>query len=81
MTSLITNTNDLYDVIIIGAGPAGLSMLSAIHNPDGHLTNARKRRSLWNRKLWNKKPSKQMKVCVVDPAGDWMNEGKGRFKS
>jgi lysine/ornithine N-monooxygenase len=72
-----------YDVCIIGAGPAGLSVLSALHNPDGVLTDSQQLRRQWNKSIGIGKQGarKEVSVCVVDPAGTWLSAWKGRFKS
>jgi len=70
-----------YDVCIIGAGPAGLSVLSALQNPTGILTEGQ-----WKQFRRAKRFSgaaaaqRRLSVCVIDPAG-WLSEWRGRFKS
>ena len=68
---------------IIGAGPAGLSMLSALHNPDGALNDGQEK---WRRHHLNqskadsaKEQRKKLSICVVDPAGGWLSAWNGRF--
>jgi hypothetical protein len=77
-------TTKTFDICIIGAGPAGLSVLSAIHNPDGHLTESRMKRNQWNStRLGSQRRDRQrqLSVCVIDPCGSWLNQWKGRFES
>jgi hypothetical protein len=64
-----------YDVVIVGAGPAGLATLSALHEPFSldHLTDQQR-----NQVLMVRKPLKK-KVCVVDPSGGWMVGWKENF--
>jgi hypothetical protein len=82
MVQSINNTNT-YDVCIIGAGPAGLSVLSAIMQPAGIL----KHEHQWNQnRVYNKATNesnnkRQLSVCVIDPSGKWLTDWCGRFKS
>jgi hypothetical protein len=64
-----------YDVVIVGAGPAGLATLSALQEPFSldHLTDQQRNQVLSVRTLSKKK------VCVVDPSGDWMVGWKENF--
>ncbi|CAE8607476.1 unnamed protein product, partial [Polarella glacialis] len=66
------------DVCIIGAGPAGLAALSAIHEPFSldQLSKDQSERALRN--LRNE--SGDQKVCVVDPM-PWLSHWKRRFKA
>lgn len=71
----------MFDVCIIGAGPAGLSVLSALHNAEGILTETQ-----WNQlhshKKWNTSQYRRfLSVCVVDPSGSWLGEWNGRFQA
>ena len=71
----------MYDVAIIGGGPAGLALLSALHNREGTLTDMQQAdhfRRLRQRG-GKKAPREALKVAVVDPAGAFMVEWKGRF--
>jgi len=73
---------DTYDICIIGGGPAGLSVLSALHSPDGVLTEAQKKRSGWNSRYQKGAGArKPLSICVVDPSGSWLSAWKGRFES
>ena len=71
----------VYEVCIIGAGPAGLSVLSALRNPWGKLkTEAQVKQ--WTRcKHRARARAKPPSVCVVDPGGRWLGEWRGRFRS
>ena len=72
-----TRADTTYDVCIIGAGPAGLSVLSALQNPEGILKSERQ----WNEYQWKGRERRLPSVCIVDPAGCWLSEWRGRFKS
>ena len=65
-----------YDVVIIGAGPCGLALLSALHAQEGNLTDEQQAtmqaRSRQNR--IKKSEREALKVCVVDPAGAFLHE-------
>lgn len=80
---------ETFDVCIIGAGPAGLSVLSALHNPTRLLTDIQ----LQTRDLRNvssvdsqnrnkgEKSGSDLSICVVDPAGCWLCEWNGRMEN
>lgn len=78
-----------YDICIIGAGPAGLSVLSALHNPTRLLTDIQlQTRDLSNvdkgtsilasQKRNSGARGSNMNICVIDPAKSWLQEWKGR---
>lgn len=67
----------VYDVCVIGAGPAALSVLSALNSPERLLND----RDIQRRNLTFDGFHGRLSVCVVDPAGSWMCEWKGRFKA
>ena len=74
-----------YDVVIVGAGPAGLATLSALQESFtlDHLTDPQRNQILSVRKSSChriKNPTKtKKKVCVIDPSGDWMVGWKENF--
>ena len=68
-----------YDVCIIGAGPAGLSVLSALQNPEGILSSEAQW-SQWKKAKEGGSGRELPSVCVIDPAG-WLSEWRGRFRS
>jgi len=69
-----------YDVCIIGAGPAGLSVLSALQNPEGILSSEAQW-SQWKKAKEGGSGRELPSVCVIDPAGCWLSEWRGRFRS
>jgi hypothetical protein len=76
--------NQKCDVCIIGAGPAALATLSAIHEPytlDSMTPNQVNSASESLRSNKNNKgvgPSAK-KVCVVDPSGGWLGRWNDNF--
>jgi G3E family GTPase/glycine/D-amino acid oxidase-like deaminating enzyme len=71
---------EAFDVCIVGAGPAGLSVLSALHTPESALsTDSQWRQSGLARVP--ETPHSRFSVCVIDPSGSWLYEWRGRFKS
>lgn len=62
-----------YDVAIVGAGPHGLSVLSAVHCPLSQLSESKHAESQWkSRSTGNKTHAETISVCVVDSAETWM---------
>mmetsp|Transcript_45599 Transcript_45599/g.111024 ORF Transcript_45599/g.111024 Transcript_45599/m.111024 type:complete len:565 (+) Transcript_45599:110-1804(+) len=72
------HNNQHFDVCIVGAGPAGLAVLSAIHAPyslDGSVhTEAQRERAI--RSLHNKQ---KLRVCVIDIGHGWLTSWKNNF--
>ena len=66
----------VYDVCIIGAGPAGLALLSALHTPSAVLSDMQRSRA-----HRTKAAEKALSVCVIDPSGAWLREWRGRFEA
>jgi lysine/ornithine N-monooxygenase len=68
-----------FDVCIVGAGPAGLAVLSAIHAPysldGGVYTDAQRERAI--RSVYKKE---QLTVCVIDDShNEWLGSWKKNF--
>ena len=72
-----------YDVCIIGGGPAGLTLLSAIHDQFGVLSDHQQGIELRRRRSTSSDASHgrdaPIRVCVVDPAGAFLADWRGRF--
>eukprot|EP00941_MAST-03F_sp_MAST-3F-sp1_P005492 g5492.t1 len=71
----------IFDVLIAGAGPAGLSVLSALRTPEGILSNESQWKLKKNAKQYNREKRADLSVCVVDPSKNWLHNWKGRFQS
>ncbi|CAM9108704.1 unnamed protein product, partial [Ectocarpus fasciculatus] len=72
----------VYDVCIIGSGPAALSALSALHEPYSALNAAEfDRRLRRTRKLGQSKNARsRLNICVVSPSAPaWLPEWEDRF--
>lgn len=71
--------DEVYDVCIIGGGPAGLATLSGVHSPyslDGStMTPSQQERAL--KEL--RKGSTKQKVCVVDTGSAWLETWQKNF--
>ncbi|KAK3277750.1 hypothetical protein CYMTET_14261 [Cymbomonas tetramitiformis] len=65
----------IYDVCIVGAGPHGLSVLSALHSQDAALTEAQRK----IRRPKNSRAGKSLSVCVVDVSGVWLSNWNRNF--
>jgi hypothetical protein len=73
--------NNVYDVCIIGGGPAGLACLSSIQEPyslDLLTDNQIIRASAW---IQRNPQSKHKKVCVIDPNPDWFHQWEHNFQT
>lgn len=70
------NGHPCYDVLIIGAGPAGLASLSAVREPyslDG-LNDSQVNRAVHSLKL-----HQRLNICVVDIHDTWLHSWKKNF--
>eukprot|EP00959_Pyramimonas_sp_CCMP1952_P304841 6380027-Pyramimonas_sp.AAC.1 len=67
----------IYDVCIVGAGPHGLSVLSALHSPFSALTEQQR---LISRPKTGR-IRKPLSVCVVDPSGEWLSTWNRNFSA
>ena len=65
---------DEFDVCIVGAGPAGLAVLSALRTPEAVLSD-RQLSILQNEQL----RVSPMSVCVVSPSDGWLDTWRTRF--
>ena len=72
-----------YDVVIVGGGPAGLNVLSALHNREGALTDKEQSEMYLRRKKGQTtfKAKRTLACCVVDPSGAFLHEWRGRFEA
>ena len=77
--------NQKCDICIIGAGPAALATLSAIHEPytldsmtPTQVNSASESLRSSNKNNKGVGPSMK-KVCVVDPSGDWLGRWNDNF--
>lgn len=72
----------IFDVCIIGAGPAALSCLSAIQEPYSldNLNDGQVHRAV-NRLSCDCKGPKTRSVAVIDPHGKWMEGWKRQFQA
>lgn len=68
--------DDVYDVVIVGAGPAALTCLSGIQETYSldELSGLQLERAYGARR-------QQQKVAVIDPHNEWMYEWKQNFKA
>jgi hypothetical protein len=66
----------IFDVAIIGAGPHGLAVLSALQNPHSDLNDERLR---WIQKYRQHQAHRSLKVCVIDPEGSWLSAWQRQF--
>jgi len=66
-----------FDVVIVGAGPHALAVLSALRTPTAKLSE--QEHKLKGRGQQGKKRERLPSVCVVDPSGAWLNEWNERF--
>jgi hypothetical protein len=72
---------DVLDVCIIGAGPHGLAVLSALHSPTAWMTDMQRERSFQAAKDKTQGRKKQdWSVCVVDDH-PWLGAWNQRFKA
>ena len=80
----------VYDVCIVGAGPQGLSMLSALHTPAEWrwMNDAQREKSSSPKSGWSRDPAvkpgterrKEWSVCVVDDQA-WLEQWSARFEA
>ena len=71
----------VYDVCIVGAGPQGLAMLSALHNSCAWMTDTQRERSFQGRKDKVAGRKKQdWSVCVLD-SSTWLEQWSARFEA
>lgn len=75
------NNDDVYDVCIIGAGPAGLACLSALCEPYAIDAELRNNGHAVERALQTIRLHRKLRVCVIDPAADgvWMQSWQHNF--
>lgn len=76
----------MHDVCIIGAGPAGLAVLSSLHSKRGFLTENQVEREVKHKKHSSASgapaaAAPALSVCVVDPSDCWMCQWNGRFEA
>mmetsp|Transcript_5254 Transcript_5254/g.9321 ORF Transcript_5254/g.9321 Transcript_5254/m.9321 type:complete len:311 (+) Transcript_5254:31-963(+) len=70
----------VYDVCIVGGGPAALSTLSAIHSPyslDGTTMTPAQQECVWRN---IRKSPKKLSVCVIDSNTFWLESWNSNFK-
>lgn len=73
----VPRASKVHDVCIIGAGPHGLAMLSALHSPGARMTDMQRENSP---RKFDKINKPKMQVCVVD--GDpWLGAWHRRFEA
>ncbi|CAJ1936399.1 unnamed protein product [Cylindrotheca closterium] len=65
---------ECYDIVILGAGPAGLSTLSALQESFSmdQMTDLQRNHVFSHCRKSTKGSMKRKKVAVVDPSGEWM---------
>ena len=71
-------TQKQYNVCIIGAGPAGLATLSAIHEPYSVDTMNEMQWGNAATRLEKLGPSEK-KICVIDPHEEWLSGWNENF--
>jgi hypothetical protein len=72
-----------FDVCIVGAGPAGLATLSALHSPysldSGTMSNTQQERALITLSRQQRRQAPMKRFCVIDRNKTWMEEWQSNF--
>ena len=79
----MTVPEEAYDVVVVGAGPAGLATLSALQESYSlDILNDSQIHKMYKsagRRQQGSTSSKMKRVCVIDPSGSWMTAWKSNF--